>query len=745
MIIIRDMMNLITKETQRKTAVRVLSAAVFVLLAAGCIFAGAGAAAQTGFDGGIMWELTDEGLLKISPAIEQTESGYSSGQMKDYQFDTESGYPSTAPWIPYRDNFNKLEIKPGVTTIGKEAFRGCNKLTSELQIPDSVTEIGVRAFFDCTGFTGLTLGSSVTTIGTDAFKNCSGFTGSLSIPNSVMTIGDEAFYSCSGFTGPLTLGSSVKTIGERAFSSCSGFTGPLTIPDSVTTIGTDAFYNCTGFTGLTLGSSVTTIGTGAFTTCSSLSIIYIEGDLSSLDGMFPAAVPLAKTNGGRITKFEDATLLFEEAQQVFDEAPLLYLVAPLLLEDATLLSTPVREEYTFAGWYTTSDFSGPSVTEYEPSGRYYAKWILLYGGIKWSASDGILTISPVDKPESGYSRGQMKDGEDAPWKSVQGLRTLVIEDGVTTIGERAFSGCSGFTGPLTIPDTVKTIGHSAFEGCSGFTSLTIGSYVQTNGIYAFEGYRGYTSFVNWIGERAFYGCGLTNPVTIPSDVTTLDNDSLAGQVRAGYTFGGWYDNSAYSGDPVASYAAGKTYYPKWMLKHNITVSSDGHGDVSAPESAAEGTIVHLITKPHDGYEFDKWDVIKGDISIENNEFTMPASDVEIRATFTPINYTVTYDGNGASGGQVPAAQTCAYGSSITVSGNTGNLTKDGFKFVGWNTKSDGTGQDYKPDDSLTVKGAVVLYADWVIQTKHTIYISTDGGGTASSDPPGFLCFADSEA
>ena len=170
------MMNLITKETQRKTAVRVLSAAVFVLLASGCIFTGAGAAAQIGFDGGIMWELTDEGVLKISPAIEQTKSGYPSGQMKDGE---------DAPWKSVQ-GLRTLVIEDGVTTIGEYAFSGCRGFTGELQIPDSVT-----------------------------------------------TIGERAFSGCSGFTGPLTIPDTVKTIGHSAFEGCSGFTGPLTIPDSV--------------------------------------------------------------------------------------------------------------------------------------------------------------------------------------------------------------------------------------------------------------------------------------------------------------------------------------------------------------------------------------------------------------------------------------------------------------------------------------------------------------------------------
>ena len=459
----------------------------------------------------------------------------------------------------------------------------------------------------------------------------------------------------------------------------------LVIDPGVTKIGDYAFSGCSGFTGsLDIPTSVKTIGNSAFEGCSGFT-----GPLT-----IPSGVQ-------RIRQY-----VFEGCSG-FD--------GPLTIPETV---TEINRN-AFRG---CSGFTG-SLTIPDS-----VKTIDVY------AFEGCRGFTSLNIGSS------VQTIVDWAFKGCSGFTgSLIIPNSVRHIGNSAFSGCSGFDGSLTIPSGVTLIDTATFRGCSGFTSLKIGYGVERIYSSAFEGCRGITSLtipgtVNWIGERAFYGCGLTNPVTIPSDVTTIDNDSLAGQVRAGYTFGGWYDNSAYSGDPVASYAAGKTYYPKWMLKHNITVSSDGHGDVSAPESAAEGTIVHLITKPHDGYEFDKWDVIKGDISIENNEFTMPASDVEIHATFTPINYTVTYDGNGASGGQVPAAQTYAYGSSIMVSGNTGNLTKDGFKFVGWNTQKDGKGIDYPVGSTFTITDNITLYADWTEIEKYSITIQTIGPGTVISDP-----------
>ena len=134
------------------------------------------------------------------------------------------------------------------------------------------------------------------------------------------------------------------------------------------------------------------------------------------------------------------------------------------------------------------------------------------GSCRWSLDDeGNLTISGngamVDY-DATYSNDTWIT--TAPWGA--NIKSVVIEDSVTSIGSSAFYGCTRLTS-VTIPDSVTNIGGSAFGGCTGLTSVTIPDSVTS------------------IGDDALYGCtGLTS-VTIPDSVTSIGFGSL------GYNWG----------------------------------------------------------------------------------------------------------------------------------------------------------------------------------------------------------------
>ena len=125
-------------------------------------------------------------------------------------------------------------------------------------------------------------------------------------------------------------------------------------------------------------------------------------------------------------------------------------------------------------------------------------------GLYWELnSSGVLTISGTgDMPNFGY-RGQQ------PWPE-KGIRKVIIDYGVTSIGENAFMENYEDNTLLSveIPSSVKTIGRAAFWECKRLSSIWIPSSVKT------------------IGEDAFFKCESLSSINIPSSVTSIEDGAF---------------------------------------------------------------------------------------------------------------------------------------------------------------------------------------------------------------------------
>ncbi len=91
-----------------------------------------------------------------------------------------------------------------------------------------------------------------------------------------------------------------------------------------------------------------------------------------------------------------------------------------------------------------------------------------------------------------------------------------------------------------------------------------------------------------------------------------------------------------------------------------------------------------------------------------------AYQMQKAVTRKPAIYSLSYDGNGSTGGAVPVDNALyEEGAAATVADNSGKLTREGSTFAGWNTRADGTGQGYLPGSTLILGAAnVILYAQW---------------------------------
>ena len=110
------------------------------------------------------------------------------------------------------------------------------------------------------------------------------------------------------------------------------------------------------------------------------------------------------------------------------------------------------------------------------------------------------------------------------------VKKVVIEDGVTSIGNVAFFCCGSLTS-ITIPDSVTSIGAYAFYGCRSLTSITIPDSVTSIEEAMFFDCKSLTSItipdgVTSIGMTAFYGCRSLTNITIPDSITSIGNEAL---------------------------------------------------------------------------------------------------------------------------------------------------------------------------------------------------------------------------
>lgn len=216
--------------------------------------------------------------------------------------------------------------------------------------------------------------------------------------------------------------------------------------------------------------------------------------------------------------------------------------------------------------------------------------LLYIRGKAFSLSNGSGLKGDLTIPDNVQSIG-----EDA-FVNNHGLTgNLTIGKSVKEIGGGAFSSCN-FTGKLSVPGSVTKIGKKAFMS-NKFTSIQIANGVTSIGEYAFSGCTSVHSIdlssiaQATYGDNAFasmrtkliYVDNLTQKSTVEStqgftssvfaitnggtfaENATFEEGKLAIPEKTDYTFKGWYENAEFDGNAVTTAETGKTYYAKWEL------------------------------------------------------------------------------------------------------------------------------------------------------------------------------------
>ena len=156
----------------------------------------------------------------------------------------------------------------------------------------------------------------------------------------------------------------------------------------------------------------------------------------------------------------------------------------------------------------------------------------------------------------------------------------------------------------------------------------------------------------------------------------------------------------------------------------VTVKTDGNGTASASlAKAAAGTTIILTATPNTGYHFKEWKVMSGGVTIKDDKFIMPSTNVEVKAIFekdappAPTEFIVTFDGNGGTPSVGSMTTTNQKLTSLPSASRSGS-----YSFDGWYTeKSGGT----KITTATVFSAKTTVYAHWTYT----------GGGGGGYNPP----------
>lgn len=217
-----------------------------------------------------------------------------------FNADIEDNAFTNAKWL------TEITIGPGVTKIGKNAFKSCTNLTTitfsgndlttiedeafnacsalrSIELPSSLTTIDTLAFRD-TKLTSITIPTACTTLGTSIFENCTALTkATFSSTANLPRLPNAIFKGCNNLRD-ITIPDAIETIGEGAFQGCSKLSDPPISP-SMTTISNNAFNGCTGIVDLVLSEKgkLETIGVSAFSGCSKITMVSLPATIDKVD------------------------------------------------------------------------------------------------------------------------------------------------------------------------------------------------------------------------------------------------------------------------------------------------------------------------------------------------------------------------------------------------------------------------------------------------------------------------------
>lgn len=460
-----------------------------------------------------------------------------------------------------------VSLPEGVTEIGNSAFSGCSRLR-EINIPSSMTTLGYGVFSGCETLTQVHLPDSLTSVGTQLFSGCSALSDvtlpagmaelpsgmflscaaleRVQLPSGLTAIGSSAFSGCTALS-QLTLPQSLTAIGYYAFNGCAALAS-LSIPDGLSSIDSSALPKTTLLYASPDSAAAVTLTGASYRFCLAGYEDFKLTASDSDDGM--RTITLAECTA------EDRTqVVIPEGVHVIGDSvfanwtDLASVTFPSTLREIngyafrycsaiTELSFP--EGFTTLGRNALNECAGlvsvslPStlktiaynafcncdslaevvipdgVTTIE-AGAFNScdpiRWVNLNTPAMNAFSATSYAFRTPEYPLLSFKSVADESGNISLTVSDcdQTATTVSLPQGVTAIGQYAFSGCSALE-TITLPNTITTLEEDAFYGCSSLRMLSLPDSITS------------------IGEDAFNSCSRLASITIPEGVTALPAD-----------------------------------------------------------------------------------------------------------------------------------------------------------------------------------------------------------------------------
>jgi len=463
----------------------------------------------------------------------------------------------------------------------------------------------------------------------------------------------------------------------------------------------------------TSGSNVTVLGAGSLEKAG----YTFTGWNTAANGSGTAYAP-----GGTITSIAANTTLYAQwaintytvtydgntndggTAPIDPNSPYNYNTNVTVLSEGTLTKTG----FSFAGWNTQADGlgvaynTGGTILNIAANITLFAQWIPANSyAVLYDGNGNTGGAAPVD-PNSPYTGG---------------ANVTVLSEGSLVRTGYTFTGwntaANGGGTAYAVNDVISNISANV----TLFAQWVINTYTVT--------YDGNTN------DGGTAPTDPNSPYNYNSNVTVLGQGTLT---KTNYNFTGWNTASDGSGtayaeaSTITGIAANVTLFAQWsIITYTVTYNGNTNTGGTAPvdpsspyDIGSNVTVLGQGTLVKTGNTFAGWNTAadgSGTPYAAAGTISNLSANTTLFAQWTPLTYTVTYDGNGNTGGTAPVDGSSPYnfGSTVTVLANTGNLVRTGFTFAGWNTAANGSGTSYAATGAVTFTlGAanVVLYARW---------------------------------